>query len=539
VSTFPGNVISLLDLTYYGISTSETSFIDIHNLNGLLYKLTSDLTDNWVMYNGSNVSGNELIDSSNSNVITKRFFNNIFPSNGYDGNANYTNIFGATPQQHVVVLETTNELLNEQPFRLRFEYDERPRLYKDDVEFNDELIQTNIRLQSMGYEIYLLDNIISDSTYMSNENIISSHIGYTFNGVLSDVDWKENIGIPNPMYGWLKVNVCSPFGLLDDGSISGNISYMVIARSYGELVDISYKDILIPGSSRDRSYVIRNKVRGYGWFKPHLGLTSYRLTMTERGFSISLYHDTSSISADDNAWFVVQRTVDNNTGLINTNTSNIFETNPIHCLYSCSLETKYPSDLSTYYTTDISTLQTTDNTTVVYDKSGLPHNLYSITDPNISYGEMVVIKIDNNDLDEMHLVDNNPKDMWRFVVREINNILPTPVHFRANRDDVDSEAVINNTVQHSITESNQILLNFPTRFTTPRCVYPSEELDLLCFTSADVVAYSSLTSVPRYSRGGVSEVRQYCGLRSTLPNEGGMRVMMLCDSDYILNSDVV
>jgi hypothetical protein len=659
VATFSNNVISLSDLTHYGISTSETSFTDIHNANGLLYKLISDLSNDWIMYNGNNISGNELIDSSTSSVITKRFFTNIFPTNGYNGSANYTNILGGTPQQHVAVVETTNELLNGQPFRIRFEYDERPRLYNDDVEFDNELIQTNIKLQSMGYGQYIIGDTITDGSYMVNEGILSSHIGYTFNNtlynsiefdlgsittfpaaistpgniyinIISDplvlsvfnesilvslsigdnkdniinnivnninintnlitvgvvatrigdklvintvndfdyintnitndplsiptisglnigigisgvlIDWKKNVGIPNPMYGWLKVNTSESFGLLNDGSIGGvgSYNYNKTARTYGQLVDVSYKEVLIPGSSRDRSYVIRNKIRGNGWFKPHLGLTSYRLTMTERGLGVSLYHDAPSVSADDQSWFVIQRTVDSTTGVINPSSA-IFETNPVHCLYSCSSESIYPSDLNEYYTTNISTLQTPNNSTLVYDKTGTQHNLYSLTNPNINYGEVLTIKVDGNDLDESHIIDDSPKDVWRFVVREIGNITPWPVHILANQNGVDSESIINSGPQHSITESNTLVINFPTKLTTGRCVYPNQELDLFCFTSANVVADASITPIPRYSFDGANtEVRKYCGLRSSLSNGDGMRIMILVRSDYIFNSDI-
>ena len=538
MTTFDTNIISISEFTHYGISTSETSFNDIINTNGLLYKLITDISHDWVMYNGEQVIGNELIDSSNSSIITKKFFNVVFPTNGYDGNANYTNILEGTPQQHVVVVETTNELLNGQPFRIRFEYDARPRLYNDDIEFNDELIQTNIRLKSMGYGQYIIGDTITDGNYMINEGILSSHVGYTFNDILDDVDWKENIGIPNPMYGWLKVNTCAPFGLLSDGSIGGNVDYNVNVRSYGHLVDVSYKEILIPGSSRDRSYIIRNKIRGNGWFKPHLGLTSYRLTITERGLGLSLYHDTTSIDADDQAWFVIQRTVDSTTGVIN-HESATFETNPIHCLYSCSRESIYPSDLSRYYTTNISTLQTPDDDTVVYDKSGIPHNLYSITNPNTSFGEAITIKINNDDLDEKHIGNDLPKDIWRFVVRENNNITPWPVHVSAIRHEVDSDAIINSGHQISITESNSLVVTFPTSLSTARCVYPNQEIDLICFTSADVIAEGSVTQIPRYSFDGVgTEVRSYCGIKSSMSNGKGMRVLVLGRSGYIFNSDI-
>jgi hypothetical protein len=548
VTTFASNVIPLSDLTHYGISTSKTTFVGISDSDGLLYNLISDLTDSWVMYNGNSLAGNELIDSLTSNIITKQFFVVIYPINGYDGNGNYTNISGGDAHQHVVVLESTNELLTGQPFRLRFEYDERPRLYNDDIEFNDELIQTNIRLQSMGYDRYIIGNTISDSSYMSNESVFSSHMGYTFNGVLDDINWKENIGIPNPMYGWVKVNTCAPFGLLSNGDIGGSVDYSVIARTYGQMVDVTYKDILIPSSFSSMPYTIRNKVRGDGWFKPHNGHTSYRLTMTERGIVVSVYQDSPSVDGDDQSWFVIQRTVDNVTGLINTNSPSVpsFETNPIHCMYSCSKDIKYPSDKNMFYITDINTLQSINNTTMIYDKLGVPHTLSSITDPNIGFGEVITVKVNDNDLDEDHIIDYNPNNIWRFVVQEVSNLSPWGVHVAANHHSVDSEAVINSSPQISISHSNQLLFNFPGNFTTGRCVYPDQEMDLICSTSSEVVSEGSITSLGRYSPDGVtSEYRKYCGVRSSLGNSvsgnqhmDGMRIMVLCRSDYIFNSDI-
>ena len=104
----------------------------------------------------------------------------------------------------------------------------------------------------------------------------------------------------------------------------------------------------------NRSIRFRNKRKGGGWFKRYpktdgsLAGTypfSYRFTMTERGLVYYIYDDAASDQADDYAWFALQRTVNNETGLPRTDESSKF---PLHCMYSCLLYTSpSPRDLST------------------------------------------------------------------------------------------------------------------------------------------------------------------------------------------------
>jgi alpha-tubulin suppressor-like RCC1 family protein len=239
MSVFNNNTISLDELTHYGISNSNNGYVSV---SSLLISLVDDLTKDWQMYNGNKEEGNELRNIEDDTLITKKYFNLIYPATGYDGTANFTNIVDGDFKQHVIVLESTDEMMFGQVWRMRLEFDERERLYFDDVEFTEELYQLNLKLDSVLYTTYELGNVVSDSKYKSKEKI-TNHPGYTFDDTLTE-SWEINVGIPNPMYGWLKVNNATASQLYNDGTIGGIYDYREISRTHGQLVDVIYEDIL-------------------------------------------------------------------------------------------------------------------------------------------------------------------------------------------------------------------------------------------------------------------------------------------------------
>jgi len=244
VSVFNNNTISLDDLTHYGISNSNNGYVSVPSL---LISLVDDLTKDWQMYNGNKEEGNELRNIEDDTLITKKYFNLIYPATGYDGTANFTNIVDGDFKQHVIVLESTDEMMFGQVWRMRLEFDERERLYFDDVEFAEELYQLNLKLTSLLYTTYEIGNSISDSNYKLKEKI-TNHPGYIFNDILTE-SWEFDVGIPNPMYGWLKVNNATSFQLFNDGTIGGAENQTQhknrdIVRTHGQLVDVIFEDIL-------------------------------------------------------------------------------------------------------------------------------------------------------------------------------------------------------------------------------------------------------------------------------------------------------
>ena len=291
----------------------------------------------------------------------------------------------------------------------------------------------------------------------------------------------------------------------------------------------------------NRSIRFRNKRKGCGWFKrfpkTNSNLSgaypfSYRLTMTERGILFYLHDDAAADQADDYAWFNIQRTVNNESGLPRIDESSKF---PVHAMYSCSRETTYGSDLGVYYSTSAANLQTAETAVdTVFDSLGNTYNLSTIANDKTFY---IVSPHDRED----YLADEfSAKNIWRFVVREFDILKPQDVHKFATRHQIDSNAIINPLEQLAITDENRFVITFPTGLTTQRFMYPKEEMDLICFSSAEVVAESSNIPMTTYKYDGTNtDKRRYQGMRSTAAYGNGMRIMVLVNSQYIFNSDVM
>ena len=296
----------------------------------------------------------------------------------------------------------------------------------------------------------------------------------------------------------------------------------------------------------DRSYRVRNKRRGRGWFKrypkniPDISGTypmSYRLTMTNHGMGLYIGHETLSVDSNDSSWFSVQLTVDNITGLPITGGNYVFDTHPVHCLYSCTDEHIYPADYGIYYSESSRNLQTFDSEiTELQDSYG---NSYSLSETGIlNTSGNVVSLVYKPDLEDTLISDSMEPKIWRYVVRESDMETPWNIHILATKNNVDSDAIINSLEQQVITKDNKYIINFPSNLTGTRCVYPNEDLDIFAYTSASVVSESSIEPIVRYKYDGTNDdTRHYVGLKS-LSHGNGMRILMLSNSVYILNSDI-
>jgi hypothetical protein len=296
----------------------------------------------------------------------------------------------------------------------------------------------------------------------------------------------------------------------------------------------------------DRSYRVRNKRRGRGWFKrypkniPDISGTYpmlYRLTMTNHGMGLYIGHETLSVDSNDSSWFSVQLTVDNITGLPITGGNHVFDTHPVHCLYSCTDEHIYPSDYGIYYSESSRNLQTFDSEiTELQDSYG---NSYSLSETGIlNTSGNVVSLVYKPDLEDTLISDSMEPKIWRYVVRESDMETPWNIHILATKNNVDSEAVINSLEQQVITKDNKYIIQFPSNLTGTRCVYPNEDLDIFGYTSASVVSESGIEPIIRYKYDGTNDdTRHYVGLKS-LSHGNGMRILMLSNSVYILNSDI-
>jgi hypothetical protein len=577
--------ISEDSLLNYGVSRQRSGITVINGSYGFfnsvesphinasfLTLIKSDMTRPWNLYTNGSVTGHTITDFNGSNII-KQFFTEVTGGSlgGYSGSANYG--AGTTKYQHVVLLESTNDMSPisffgsnlDQSYRVRFEFDLRQRLYLEDPDFLYQLNQLNHTMRQLGYPEYN-GGVVIDETQYAPTGRDGDGNGYDFTGTLSTNGvWETlgNIGIPNPMYGWLKVNIATALQLLDDGSITKSMStdqneltllsngqYLdgSVLRTPGEIVDLEFQDTVYPydGSASVNNIKTRVKTKGRGWFKrfgkldPNVQGTypmSYRLTMSERGFALGLWDDAGSTENDDYAWIVSQRLVNNISGETRSDPAYKY---PVHCLYSCSRESLYPRDFGIFYQSQaISSHVISDETTEVNDYVG---NTYTLNQSefNTTTGKTAYI-LDPFDKEDPLASDWIAKPIWRYVVREYDKLKPWDVHKSATRHETDSNAIINSMEQLAITDDNRFVITFPTGLTTQSFMYPGEEIDLICFSSADVISEGSTVPMVSYARGSELEdvdKRRYYGLRSTLPNGNGMRVCILISGDWILNTDV-
>jgi len=576
------SVISPENLFNYGVSRQRSGITSIdgphafinnvespHPNASFLSLIKADMTRSWELYTNGSVTGNLITDGTNN--VTKQFFVEVTTGSlsTYTGSANY----GVSNAQHVMLLDTTSDMSYtnqigssiDQTYRIRFEFDLRQRIYLEDADFLYQLDQLNIRMRQLGHPEYAGGASINETSFAPLGRTGAGN-GYDFSGTLAaDGTWElyGNTGIPNPMYGWLKVNIATSLQLLDSGDITEVIStdqnqltllsngqYLdgSISRFPGEIVDLEFHDTVYPyvGSASVNNIKTRIKTKGRGWFKrfgkldPNVQGTypmSYRLTMTERGFALGLWDDAGSTENDDYAWIVSQRLVSNISGETRIDSAYRY---PVHCLYSCSRDSLYPRDFGIFYgTNSISAHTVADEMTQVHDYVG---NLYTLnhSEFNTTTGKTAYI-LDPFDKEDPLASDWIAKPIWRYVVREYDKLKPWDVHKSATKHETDSNAILNPMEQLSITDDNRFVITFPTGLTTQSFMYPGEEIDMICFSSAQVIAEGSTVPMVSYARGDqLDEIdkRRYYGLRSTLPNGNGMRVCILVSGDWILNTDI-
>lgn len=112
----------------------------------------------------------------------------------------------------------------------------------------------------------------------------------------------------------------------------------------------------------------------------------------------------------------------------------------------------------------------------------------------------------------------------KFVIRE-KDILKPSLTVPADEDTEDSAAIINSKRQVSITENNRYVMTFPNGLNTSRYMY-TEELDMLAYTSADVVAQYSDVPITAY---GEATARKYKAMSANGPFNTGMRILMITE----------
>jgi len=204
----------------------------------------------------------------------------------------------------------------------------------------------------------------------------------------------------------------------------------------------------------------------------------YRLSISDRGFALNVWEQATEVAGNRHSWIVIQRPVDNVTGQVITTGKA-----PVHCMYGLMSGVVNPADESIgKYNIRRFIVRESDVL------SAYPRVQDGDTTPNPSSG--------------------------------------TPMTGAdATRNTMDYAAVINPVQQVAITENNKYVITFPNGFNTARFSY-THELDMVAYTSADVVAQGTEVPVQVYSE---PTARKYMALNANGPNNTGMRLLMLVD----------
>lgn len=116
----------------------------------------------------------------------------------------------------------------------------------------------------------------------------------------------------------------------------------------------------------------------------------------------------------------------------------------------------------------------------------------------------------------------DPTGILRYTVIEADvSAATSPVS--AVQHGPDSASLMNPMQQVALSEDGNVVIFFPQSINTARYVYPWE-LDLIAYTSADVISTDSVVPARMY---GESSNRFYRALNANAPNNTGMRLLLL------------
>lgn len=190
---------------------------------------------------------------------------------------------------------------------------------------------------------------------------------------------------------------------------------------------------------------------------------SYRLSISNHGISFFVWAEAFDRAGDCFSWFTVQRPVDRNGAVVTTGKT------PLFCVFAWAGGGS----------TDVALNE---------DQAAVGSNIQ------------------------------------HFVVYESDVNAPTkPIPSCINYPD--SKAIINNIQQVALAEDNEFVISFPQGICTQRYKYPYE-LDMIAFTSADVVSQNQQVPITVY---GEAQQRNFIGMQANFPNNTGMRMLCLIE----------
>jgi len=151
-----------------------------------------------------------------------------------------------------------------------------------------------------------------------------------------------------------------------------------------------------------------------------------------------------------------------------------------------------------------------------------PSNSWFLIQAPVDKSTGAVLKTDNSPIFCVYSCDS--QEAQKFVVSESDVFRPTK-SVSAEIDTVNSAAILNGKDQVAIAKGNKYLITFPNRLNTDRYAY-TEELDMIAYTSADVIAEESEIPVTVYNE---QTPRLYRALKANGANNTKMRLLFLID----------
>lgn len=128
----------------------------------------------------------------------------------------------------------------------------------------------------------------------------------------------------------------------------------------------------------------------------------------------------------------------------------------------------------------------------------------------------------STDIADSENIDAVENGILQFVVYETDINAPTRPE-SAVKVGPDSRAIINPLQQVALSEENKYIVFFPQGINTQRYAY-AYELDMIAYTSADVISQNQVVPIGMYDEG---TNREYVGMQANFPKNTGMRIMCL------------
>lgn len=220
--------------------------------------------------------------------------------------------------------------------------------------------------------------------------------------------------------------------------------------------------------SGDTSYLLHRNSANSNWscfastgVDPRAIPLSYMVAITDHGVSFFVWAEAFDKAGDCFSWFTIQRPVQKDGTVVATGKS------PLFCVFSW--QGGGAADMS------------------------LNENLSAVADR-----------------------------IQKFVVYESDVNAPTAPE-SACLTGPDNRAIINPIQQVAASEDNQFVIFFPQGINTQRYAYPYE-LDMIAYTSADVIAKDQVVPISLY---GESTERKYVGMPANFPKNTGMRILCI------------